>query len=57
MRVRILFLTNGIRAILSSNINISCASLFHASLGPQPAVGMPAVMALLLSCTDEQQLI
>jgi hypothetical protein len=45
MRVRVLFLTSGIRAILSYNLNISCTSPSHASLGPQPAVGTSTVPA------------
>jgi hypothetical protein len=45
MRVRVLFLTSGIRAILSCSLNISCSSPSHASLGPQPAAGTPVVPA------------
>jgi hypothetical protein len=45
MRVRVMFLTFGIRAVLSCNLNISYSSPFHASLGPQPAAGTPAVPA------------
>jgi hypothetical protein len=43
MRVRVLFLTSGIRAVLSCSLNISCSSPSYASLGPQPAAGTPAV--------------
>jgi hypothetical protein len=43
MRVRVLFLTSDIRVVLSCSLNISGSSLFHASLGPQPAAGTPAV--------------
>jgi hypothetical protein len=52
MRVRVLFLTSGIRAILSCSLNISCSSPSHASLGPQPAAGIPAVPAHLSSPTQ-----
>jgi hypothetical protein len=45
MRVRVLFLTSGIRAVLSCSLNISYSSPSHASLGPQPAAGTPAVPA------------
>jgi hypothetical protein len=45
MRVRVLFLTSGIRAVLSCRLNISCSSPSHASLGPQPAAGTPVVPA------------
>jgi hypothetical protein len=45
MRVRVLFLTSGIRAVLSCSLNISCSSPSHASLGPQPAAGTPTVPA------------
>jgi hypothetical protein len=45
MRVRVLFLTRGIRAVLSCSLNISCSSPSHASLGPQPAAGTPTVPA------------
>jgi hypothetical protein len=45
MRVRVRFLTSGIRAVLSCSINISCSSPSHASLSPQPAAGTPAVPA------------
>jgi hypothetical protein len=45
MRVRVLFLTSGIRAVLSCSLNISCSSPSHASLGPQPAAGRLAVPA------------
>jgi hypothetical protein len=34
MRVRVLFLTSGIRAVLSCSLNIFCSSPSHASLGP-----------------------
>jgi hypothetical protein len=43
MRVRVLYLTSGIRAVLSCSLNISCSSPYHASLGPQPAAGTPIV--------------
>jgi hypothetical protein len=43
MRVRVLFLTSGIRAVLFYSLNISCSSPSHASLGPQPTAGTPAV--------------
>jgi hypothetical protein len=43
MRVRVLFLTFGIRAVLFCSLNISCSSPSHASLSPQPAVGTPVV--------------
>jgi hypothetical protein len=45
MRVRVLFLTSGIRAVLSCSLNISCSSPSHASLGPQPAAGTSTVPA------------
>jgi hypothetical protein len=45
MRVRVLFLTSGIRVVLSCNLNISCSSPSHASLDPQPATGTLAVPA------------
>jgi hypothetical protein len=45
MRVKVLFLTSGIRTVLSCSLNISCSSPSHASLGPQPAVGTLAVPA------------
>jgi hypothetical protein len=45
MRVRVLFLTSGIRAVLSCSLNISCSSPSHAFIGPQPAAGTPAVPA------------
>jgi hypothetical protein len=45
MRVRVLFLTFGIRAVLSRGLNIFCSSSSHASLGPQPTAGTPAVSA------------
>jgi hypothetical protein len=44
-RVRVLFLTSGIRVILSCSLNISCSSPSHGSLGPQPAAGTPVVPA------------
>jgi hypothetical protein len=43
MRVRVLFLTSGIRAVLSCSLNISCSSPSHASLVSQPAAETPAV--------------
>jgi hypothetical protein len=43
MRVRVQLLTSGIRVILFCSINISCSSTSHASLGPQPTAGTPAV--------------
>jgi hypothetical protein len=45
MRVRVQLLTSGIRVVLSCSINIFCSSPSHASLGPQPAAGTPAVPA------------
>jgi hypothetical protein len=45
MRVRVLFLTSGIRVILSCSLNISCSSPFHVSLGPQSTARTPAVPA------------
>jgi hypothetical protein len=45
MRVRVLFLTSGLRAVLSCSLNISCSSPSHASLGPQPTAGTPTVPA------------
>jgi hypothetical protein len=45
MRVRVLFLTSGIRAVLSCSLNIFCSSPFHASLGSQPVAETPAVSA------------
>jgi hypothetical protein len=45
MRVRVLFLTYGIRAVISCSLNISCSSPSHASLGPQPTAGTPAIPA------------
>jgi hypothetical protein len=45
MRVRVMFLTSGIRVVLSCSLNISCSSPSHASLGPQPVAGTPAVPA------------
>jgi hypothetical protein len=58
MRVRVLFLTSGIRAVLFYSLNISCSSPSHASLGPQPDsrnTGCPC--SSILSYTDEQQLV
>jgi hypothetical protein len=52
MRMRVLFLTSGIRAILSCSLNISCSSPSHASLGPQPAAGTPVVPAHPSSLTQ-----
>jgi hypothetical protein len=49
MRVRVLFLTFGIRVVLSYSLNISCSSPSHVSLGPQPAAGTPTVPAHLSS--------
>jgi hypothetical protein len=46
MRVRVLFLTSGIRTILFCSLNISCSSPFHASLGPQPTAGTPAALLI-----------
>jgi hypothetical protein len=43
-RVRVLFITSGIRAVLSYNLNIICSSPSHASLGSQPAAGTPTVL-------------
>jgi hypothetical protein len=40
-----MFLTSGIRVVLSCSLNISCSSSSHVSLGPQPAAGTPAVPA------------
>jgi hypothetical protein len=45
MRVRVLFLTSGIRVVLFCSLNISYSSPSHTSLGPQPAVGTPVVPA------------
>jgi hypothetical protein len=45
MRVRVMFLTSGIRAVLSYNLNISYSSSSHASLGPQPVARTPAISA------------
>jgi hypothetical protein len=45
MRVRVLFLTFGIRIALFCSLNISCSFTFCASLGPQSTVGTPAVIA------------
>jgi hypothetical protein len=45
MRVRVLFLTSGIRTVPSCRLNISCSSPSHASLGPQSAAGTSAVPA------------
>jgi hypothetical protein len=45
MRVRVQLLTSGIRAVLSCSSNISCSSISHASLGPQPTVGTLVVPA------------
>jgi hypothetical protein len=45
MRVRVLLLTSGIRAVLSCSLNISCSSPSHASLGPQPTAGTSVVPA------------
>jgi hypothetical protein len=45
MRVRVLFLTSGIRAVLSCSLNISCPSPSHTSLSPQPTAGTPVVPA------------
>jgi hypothetical protein len=45
MRVRVLFLTSGIRVVLSCSLNISYSSSSHASQGPQQATGTPAVPA------------
>jgi hypothetical protein len=43
IRVRILFLTSDIRAVLSCSLNILCSSPSHVFLGPQPAAETPAV--------------
>jgi hypothetical protein len=45
MRVRVLFLTSGIRIALFCSLNISCSFTFYASLGPQSTVGTSAVIA------------
>jgi hypothetical protein len=52
MRVRVQLLTSDIRAVLSCSLNISCSSTFHASIGPQPAAGTPAVPAHPSSSTQ-----
>jgi hypothetical protein len=45
MRVRVMFLTSGIRVVLSCSLNVSYSSPSHASLGPQLAAGTPDVPA------------
>jgi hypothetical protein len=43
--VRVLFLTSGIRVVLSCSLNISCSSSFHAFLDPQPTARTSVVPA------------